>query len=70
MTAPLNEIGSIHPGCMDPHPDVLRPNLRLGDLADGNDLGATGAFIDHSAHKTPVKNLTMKARRTRRSRRW
>jgi hypothetical protein len=50
LPAPLDQIGSVEPRGVDANPDVIGPNLGLGYLADGDDLGTTGAFIDHCAH--------------------
>jgi hypothetical protein len=45
---------------VDSNPDVVGPNLGLRHFADGDDLGTTGALVDHRAHRTPMKNITTK----------
>src|SRR4051812_17479907 len=50
---PLDQVGAVEPGGVHPDPDVLRPHLRLGDIADGDDLRAARAGVDHCAHGDP-----------------
>jgi hypothetical protein len=35
---------------MNPDPDMFGSDLRLGHLADADDFGTAGAFINHCAH--------------------
>ena len=39
-----------NPGGMHPHPDMIRPDLGLGHLADGDDFGTAGSLVNHCAH--------------------
>jgi DNA polymerase IV len=50
VPATLNQVGPVQPSRVDPHPDVVLPYLRLGHLADGDDLGAPCPLIYHRAH--------------------
>ena len=40
----------IYAGGVDPNPNVLRPYLGIGNLTDGDHLGAAGTFEDDCAH--------------------
>ena len=50
LAAPLDQIGPVQPRRVHPHPDVIGPDLGLGHLADGDDLGTAGSLVDHCAH--------------------
>jgi hypothetical protein len=46
----LDEVGPVQSGRVDPHPDVIFADLRLGNFADGDDLGTSRAFVYHCPH--------------------
>jgi hypothetical protein len=48
----LKEIGAVEAGGPYADADVTGPDLRLGNLTDGEDLGAAGASQNHCFHGT------------------